>query len=63
MWFKNLKIYRLASSWNQSPEQLDALLAKEAFVSVGAAAPLSAGWVPPREQDARFAYCVDRQIL
>ena len=63
MWFKNLKIYRLASSWNQTPDQLDALLAKEAFVSAGAGAPLSAGWVPPREQDARFAYSVDRQIL
>ena len=63
MWFKNLKIYRLASSWNQTPDQLDALLAKEAFVSAGAGAPLSVGWVPPREQDARFAYSVDRQIL
>lgn len=63
MWFKNLKVYRLASSWNQTPDQLDALLAKEVFVSAGAAAPLSVGWVAPREQDARLAYNVDRQIL
>lgn len=63
MWFKNLKIYRLASSWNLTAQQLDAQLAKEAFVSVGAAAPLSVGWVTPREQDARFAYSVDHQIL
>lgn len=63
MWFKNLKIYRLASSWNLTAQQLDAQLAKEAFVSVGAAAPLSVGWVTPREQDIRFAYSVNNQML
>ena len=63
MWFKNLKVYRLAASWSQTAEQLDALLAKEAFVSAGAAAPLSIGWVPPREQDGRLAYGVGGQLL
>lgn len=63
MWFKNLKLYRLASSWNLTAEKLDELLSKEAFVSAGAAAPQSVGWVPVREQDARFAYRVGQQIL
>jgi len=63
MWFKNLKLFRLSTSWNWTAEQLDALLAKEQFVAAGAAAPLAIGWVPPLEQDVRFAYSVDRQIL
>jgi len=63
MWFKNLKLFRLSTSWNWTAEQLDALLAKEQFVSAGAAAPLSTGWIPPREDDVRFAYTVDKQIL
>ena len=63
MWFKNLKLFRLSSDWKTSADQLDALLAKEAFVSAGAAAPMSSGWVPPREGDLRLAYAVGRQIL
>lgn len=63
MWFKNLKLFRLSNAWNLSPDQLDSLLAKEQFVSAGAAAPLATGWIPPREDDVRFAYSVDRQIL
>ena len=63
MWFKNLKLFRLSPSFNLTAPQLDALLAKEQFVSAGAAAPLSIGWVTPREEDVRFAYGVDRQIL
>ena len=63
MWFKNLKVFRLASSWNQTPEQLDALLVKEVFVPAGAAAPVSIGWVPPVEADTRLVYCVNGQIL
>jgi recombination associated protein RdgC len=63
MWFKNLKLYRLSNTWNWTAEQLDALLVKEQFVSAGAAAPLAVGWVPPLEQDTRFAYSVNRQIL
>lgn len=63
MWFKNLKLFRLSTSWNWTAEQLDALLAKEQFVSAGAAAPLSTGWIAPREDDVRFAYSVDKQIL
>ena len=63
MWFKNLKLFRLSTSWKWSAAQLNELLAKEQFVSAGAAAPLSIGWVPPREEDVRFAYAVERQIL
>ena len=63
MWFKNLKLFRLSGDWKTSADQLDALLAKESFVSAGAAAPMSSGWVPPREGDLRLAYAVGRQIL
>jgi recombination associated protein RdgC len=63
MWFKNLKLFRLSASWTWSAAQLDELLSKEQFVSAGAAAPLSVGWIPPREEDVRFAYSVNRQIL
>ena len=63
MWFKNLKLFRLSPSFAWTVPQLDALLAKEQFVSAGAAAPLSAGWVAPREEDVRFVYGVNRQIL
>ncbi|NQW82818.1 MAG: recombination-associated protein RdgC [Alcaligenaceae bacterium] len=63
MWFKNLKLFRLSPSFAWTASQLDALLAKEQFVSAGAAAPLSVGWVAPREEDVRFAYGVSRQIL
>lgn len=63
MWFKNLKLYRLASSWNLTAEQLDQQLTKEAFVSAGQAAAQSVGWVPVREEDTRLAYSVGQQII
>lgn len=63
MWFKNLKLFRLSNTWNWTAEQIDAFLAKEQFVSPGAATPTASGWTPPREDDVRFAYRVDRQIL
>ena len=63
MWFKNLKVFRLASSWNQTPEQLGDLLAKELFVPAGASTPISIGWVPPVESDTRLVYSLNGQIL
>jgi len=63
MWFKNLKLYRLADSFNWTGDQINDLLNKEAFVSAGAAAPLSMGWVCPLDSDTRLAYTTGRQIL
>ncbi len=63
MWFKNLKLFRLSNTWNWTAEQIDTFLVKERFVSPGAAAPTASGWTPPREEDVRFAYTVNRQIL
>lgn len=63
MWFKNLKLFRLSDSWNWTADQLDGLLAKEQFVPPGATTPVASGWTPPREDDVRLAYSVDRQIL
>jgi len=63
MWFKNLKLYRLASSYTWTAEQINELLAREVFVSAGAAAAQSQGWVAPKEHDDRLAYSVGKQLL
>jgi len=63
MWFKNLKLFRLSNTWNWTAQQIDAFLAKEQFVSPGAATATASGWTPPREDDIRYAYSVERQIL
>jgi len=63
MWFKNLKLYRLASSYTWTAEQINELLAREVFVSAGAAAAQSQGWVAPIERDDRLAYSVGKQLL
>lgn len=63
MWFKNLKLYRLASSYTWTAEQINELLAREVFMSAGAAAAQSQGWVAPKEHDDRLAYSVGKQLL
>jgi recombination associated protein RdgC len=63
MWFKNIKVYRLAGTFSSTAEQLEASLQKEQFVSAGAAAPQSMGWIAPLENDGRLVYSVGKQIL
>jgi recombination associated protein RdgC len=63
MWFKNIKLYRLADSFNWSAQQLEKLLEKERFLSAGAAAQQSLGWVPPVANDSRLAYSVNKQLI
>jgi recombination associated protein RdgC len=47
MWFKNVRAYRLTSSFDLSPEQLGKQLAGHAFVPCAKSQAVSGGWVPP----------------
>ena len=46
--FKNLIIYRIGADWSSTPEQIEASLAKAAFVGCGATQAVSVGWTWPR---------------
>lgn len=62
MWFKNLRIYRLDTSFALSAQQLAEMLAKHQFAPGGSQEPLSLGWVPPRE-DGELVHEVNGQYL
>jgi len=62
MWFRNLQIYRLASDWNVTAQQLDEQLAQHVFQPCGSMDMQSRGWVPPRG-DERLAYALNGQIM
>lgn len=47
MWFKNIRAYRLTSSFDLSPEQLGEKLAQRGFQPCAKSQAVSAGWVPP----------------
>jgi recombination associated protein RdgC len=47
MWFKNIRAYRLTSSFDLSPEQLGEKLAQRGFQPCAKSQAQSAGWVPP----------------
>jgi recombination associated protein RdgC len=47
MWFKNIRAYRLTSSFDLSPEQLGEKLAQRGFQPCAKSQAMSAGWVPP----------------
>lgn len=61
MWFRNLRIYRLSSNWNEDPGQLADLLAKQPLTRCGSVDMQSRGWVYPKEGD--FVHAVNRQWL
>ena len=46
--FKNLMMYRLASPWPSSVEQVEAALEDARFVECGASQEKSVGWIEPR---------------
>ena len=46
--FKNLMMYRLASAWPASAEQVEAALEEARFVECGASQEKSVGWLEPR---------------
>lgn len=47
MWFKNIRAYRLTSTFELSPEQLGEQLSQHSFVPCAKSQALSYGWVPP----------------
>lgn len=49
MWFKNLKVFRLAPSWSISMDALEAALEKQAYRPGNNLDMQSLGWVPPFE--------------
>src|SRR5690606_34874413 len=62
MWFKNLRIYRLAPSWDFIPEALEDALEKLAF-RPGAASDMTAlGWTQARPESG-LVHALDGQYL
>lgn len=62
--FKDLIIYRIASTWAATLDQVEGALAKAPFAECGATQEKSVGWVPPRgEQHGALAEAVDDQWL
>lgn len=62
MWFKNLKVFRLAPDWSVSHDSLQTALEKQAFRPGSSQDLQSLGWVPP-VQDGPLAYPLDGQVL
>ena len=46
--FKNLILYRIGADWSTTVAQVEASLAKAAFIECGATQPVSFGWTWPR---------------
>src|SRR5690606_6034227 len=62
MWFKNLRVYRLAPSWGFTPEALESALEKLSF-RPGAASDMTAlGWTPARPESG-LVHALDGQYL
>ncbi|NYT83442.1 recombination-associated protein RdgC [Alcaligenaceae bacterium] len=62
MWFKNLRIFRLAPSWSFTADALETALAKQAFQPGGNRDMQSLGWVSTRE-DSGLVHTLDGQYL
>lgn len=62
MWFKNLKIFRLAPAWSISADALEAALQKHAFRPGNSQEMQSLGWVAPREGGG-LVHSIDGQFL
>jgi recombination associated protein RdgC len=54
MWFKNLQVYRLPSSFEISPEDLTEHLKPDQFTPCGSQELSRAGWVPPLGDNAEM---------
>ncbi len=62
MWFKNLRIFRLAPSWSCTADTLEAAIEKQAFKPGGSQEMQSLGWVPPCENSG-LVHEVNGQLL
>lgn len=62
--FKNLTLYRIATDWSASFEDVHAALAKRRFAPCAATEEKSSGWVEPRgEAHGPLAESVSQQII
>ncbi len=61
MWFRNLRIYRLAADWKQGPEQLNDQLAKNLLKRCSGLDMISRGWVYAKHDT--FVHSVNKQWL
>lgn len=62
MWFKNLRIFRLAPDWSCTVEMLEDALHKHAFRPGNSQEMQSLGWVPPLENGG-IVHALDGQYL
>ncbi|RYH17482.1 MAG: recombination-associated protein RdgC, partial [Alcaligenaceae bacterium] len=62
MWFKNIKLFRLAPGFQITPEQLSHALAKMAFKASNSLEMQTMGWLPPRENGG-LVHTVNGQML
>ncbi len=62
MWFRNLQLYRLPTSWAIDLASLEEQVARGPFVRCPSNQPLSRGWVAPR-RDGALVFALDRQWL
>jgi recombination associated protein RdgC len=62
MWFKSLKLYRLAAGWALTPDALEDALAPREFKPGNALEVQTLGWIPPRAGGG-LVHTVNRQML
>src|SRR5690606_27321157 len=62
MWFKNLKVFRLAPSWSVSLDALETALEKLAYRPGNSLEMQTLGWVPPFEGSG-LAYSVQGHVF
>src|SRR3546814_4724568 len=62
MWFKNLRIFRLAPSWTFTADTLEAAREKQAFQPSSSRDMQSLGWIAPRD-DSGLVYGQNGQYL
>jgi len=62
MWFKNLRIYRLAPAWDATPDVLENALERLSFRPGGASDMTSFGWTSPRPESG-LVHALDGQYL
>lgn len=62
MWFKNLQIYRLSSSWELTPGALEEALAKHPLTPCRGIMQQSRGWVSPRE-NGQLVHDYEKNLL
>lgn len=64
MWFKNLRIYRLTTSINKSPEELNEALTEYEFQPCGNTEMKKYGWTPPLgDGGSEFVHSVNGYIM